>query len=142
MCTLNSQAVSACVSTSPKDFLQIHSTSHLMRFRVAYGSHRQKNKHNTNAKWFNLHREHTRILSHGVAVQRTLKILFAFSCNNQPSLALKLTPTPPPPPHISSSLIDSGWTLSGFPSSNENCKSFSFVLLCEQLSAATYFFCF
>lgn len=94
MCTLNSQAVSACVSTSPKDFLQIHSTSHLMRFRVAYGSHRQKNKHNANAKWFNLHREHTRILSHGVAVQRTLKILFAFSCNNQPSLALKLTPTP------------------------------------------------
>lgn len=29
----------------------------------------------------------------------------------------------------SNSLMDSGRTLSGFPSSNENCKSFSFVLL-------------
>lgn len=52
----------------------------------------QVKEQNANAKWFNLHREHTRILSHGVAVQRTLKILFAFSCNNHPPLA-------PPPPH-------------------------------------------
>lgn len=43
----------------------------------------------------------THVLSHGVTMQKTLKILFASPCNNRPSLALELTP---PHTHISNSL--------------------------------------
>lgn len=48
-------------------------------------------------------------------------------------------PSPSPSTHLQQSLIDSGWTVSGFPSSNASCECFSFVLLFEQLSAPASF---
>lgn len=70
----------------------------------------------------------TRCLAHGITVQKTHNPLSPR--HNHPSLALK-------PLRLSfhTSVIDSCWTVSGFPSSNASCECFAFVLLFEQLSA-------
>lgn len=109
-----------------------------MQFSLAYSSHRHKHA----ALSASIFPESVRP-RHGVAMWRTLKVLRAYSCNNHPSLALKLHPPPPTPRTHQDTfwLIQAGHLLD-FPSPDENCESFSFVLLCEQLSAAVLFSCF
>lgn len=121
---------------STKHFLHTHSTLHLMRFRVAYGPHRRKHKHIANPL---VVQSPLRAHSHPLTWASLRRKL------SKSSLLLRIiTARPwlsnwPPSTRLQQSLIDSGWTVSGFPSSNAGCECFSFVLLFEQLSAPASF---